>query len=74
MFDNLREDAAASYDDAPKPKKEIAGPAPTFSAKPRPRLILGMNAQQRFIISFMFMMAVCVIGAMALLVTGKIAF
>lgn len=77
MFDNLREDAASSYDsEQPKPKaaKPIAGPAPTFNANPPSRRILGMTAQQRFILVFMLMIAVCVIGVMALFVTGKIGF
>ncbi len=72
-IDNLRSDAASSYDETPAPRA-IAGPEPTFEAKPRSRRILGMTAQQRFVISFMFMMAVCVIGVMALFVTGKIGF
>lgn len=74
MFDDLREDAASGYEAEPKPIQELAGPGPTFSPKPRSRRILGMTAQQRFVISFMFMIAVCVIGIMALFVTGKIGF
>ena len=73
MFDNLRDDAAASYDETPA-TRAIEGPAPTFNAKPRSRRILGMTAQQRFILAFMFMIAVCVIGVMALFITGKIGF
>ena len=73
MFDNLRDDAAASYDETPAPRA-IEGPAPIFNAKPRSRRILGMTAQQRFILAFMFMIAVCVIGVMALFITGKIGF
>ncbi len=80
MFDNLREDAASSYDNEqkkPAPSnspKAIAGPAPTFNANPPSRRILGMTAQQRFILVFMLMLAVCVIGVMTLFVTGKIGF
>ncbi len=74
-FDNLREDAASSYDEVPAQKYlEVKGPAPTFTAKPRSRRILGMTGQQRFILSVMFMLAVCVIGFMALFITGKIGF
>lgn len=71
MFDNLREDAASSslYEEEAK-YQPAAGTS--SSAKPRSRRILGMNAQQRFIIALMMMFAVCSLGAMCLLITGKI--
>ncbi len=72
MFDNLREDAASSYE---KGKfRPAPGAGPVSGARPRSKRILGMTSFQRFVIAFMFMLAVCVIGAMALLVTGKIGF
>jgi len=74
MFDNLREDAATNsyYED--EAKLRPAAGASTYRARPRSRRILGMTSVQRFVITFMLMLAVCVIGAMALLVTGKIGF
>jgi hypothetical protein len=77
MFDNLREDAEASpfYEE-----EESATLQPTttssepFFATTGSRRILGMTSVQRFVISLMFFLAVCLIGGMALLVTGKIGF
>ena len=75
MFDNLREDAVTSsyYEDEAK-LRSAAGAESAFDARPRSKRILGMTSVQRFVITFMFMLAVCVVGAMALLVTGKIGF
>ena len=74
MFDNLREDAATNsyYEDEAK-LRPAAGTS-AYAARPRSKRILGMTSVQRFVITFMLMLAVCVIGAMALLVTGKIGF
>lgn len=71
MFDNLRDDATSSYESEAKFQPTASTVA---SAPPRSKRILGMTSFQRFIVTFMLMIAVCVIGAMALLVTGKIAF
>jgi hypothetical protein len=73
MFDNLREDAESSpyYEEETK-FQPAAVATPVYRAPSR--RILGMTGVQRFVISFMFFLAVCVIGAMALLVTGKIGF
>ena len=73
MFDNLREDAASSYEDEAKLRSAVSA-APAFDARPRSRRILGMTSAQRFVITFMFMLAVCMIGGMVLFVTGKIGF
>jgi hypothetical protein len=72
-FDNLREDASKPY------YEESAQFQPTASADstlgtPSSRRILGMTGVQRFVIAFMLFLAVCLIGGMALLVTGKIGF
>lgn len=73
MLDNLREDAASSpfYEGEAK-FQSAAGTAPVGRA--RSSRFLGMTAMQRFILAFMLMFAVCIIGAMALLVLGKIGF
>lgn len=71
MFDNLRDDANSSpfyEDDQSKASAGIAAPI----ARPKSTRFLGMTAQQRFIIAFMMMIAVCVLGMMCLLITEKI--
>lgn len=73
MFDNLREDAASSYEEKPK-FQPAAGTGSASRARPRSKRIFGMTSIQRFVITFMLMLAVCMIGGMALLVTGKIGF
>jgi hypothetical protein len=73
MFDNLREQANASpfYEEEAQ-FQEAAGtgnaPPPRASAS----RFLGMTAPQRFILSVLLMLTVCVLGAMCLLITGKI--
>ena len=73
MFDNLRDDANSNplYEDDKAQAKSAAGTvAPT--ARPKSTKFLGMTAQQRFIIAAMLMIAVCVLGIMLLLVTGRL--
>jgi hypothetical protein len=77
MFDNLREDAASTpfYEEEESEKfQPAASTTPFFSVPSSSRRILGMTGVQRFVIAFLFFMAVCLIGGMALLVTGKIMF
>ncbi|MGE5249931.1 MAG: hypothetical protein ACM3QS_06910 [Bacteroidota bacterium] len=71
MLDNLRDDASSSpffEDDNPSPELN-------FEAVPPPRVrrgrFLGMTPFQRFIIAVMLMLMVCLVGAMLLLVTGR---
>jgi hypothetical protein len=74
MFDNLREDASKPfYEEEAKFQPVATGTEPVFGA-PSSRRILGMTGVQRFVIAFMFFLAVCVIGSMALFITGKIGF
>jgi hypothetical protein len=76
MFDNLREDAASNqfYEEEQSATLPPVASSEPFFAEPGSRRILGMTAVQRFVIAFMMFMAVCLIGGMALLVTGKIGF
>jgi hypothetical protein len=70
MFDNLR-DEAHSFDEEPAKFQ----PASTTTSGPlarRSSRFLGMTSIQRFVIAFLLMMAVCVLGLMCLFVTGKI--
>jgi len=70
MFDNLRDDATSKpfYEDEAQ-FRPAAGMAAPRRASVR---LLGMTAQQRFLIAVLLMLAVCSLGAMCLLVTGKI--
>ena len=73
MFDNLRDDAASSLyeeEDTLVPEEEVIAKTP-----PRRKTndkLLGMTPVQRFIIAVMLMVAVCTLGTMCLLITGKI--
>jgi ABC-type Na+ efflux pump permease subunit len=71
-FDNLREDATSNlYEEA---QFQSASGTESALGTPSSRRILGMTAFQRFVIAFMLFLAVCIVGAMALLVTSKIGF
>jgi hypothetical protein len=77
MFDNLREDAASSQfyeEEEPAKFQPAAGTESFFSPPTRSRRILGMTSVQRFIVTVLMFMAVCLIGGMALLVLGRIGF
>jgi len=68
MLDNLRDKAASSqFEEEVVPVQEEVEP-------PKPSLdqVLGMNAQQRFILSLMPLCVVCLLGVMFMFVTGKI--
>ena len=78
MFDDLRnegnssplfqeEDAEPLLDVQPKQSNRAGG----FGLKINNNF-LGMTAFQRFVISMMLLMVVCILGTMFLLVTGKI--
>lgn len=71
MFDNLRDDAEASFyeEDTLPPDEELVVPAPKRKSSGK---LLGMTPVQRFIIAVMLMVAVCTLGSMCLLLTGKI--
>lgn len=72
MFDDLREEASRPfYEEEAKfePALSATQDEPVSSSR-----FLGMTPIQRFVIAVMLMSAVCVIGAMALLVLGKIGF
>jgi hypothetical protein len=72
MFDNLRDESSSSpfYDDD-KAQIQTAVGAALPNARSRSTRFLGMTAQQRFIIAVMLMIAVCVLGMMCMLITGK---
>jgi len=78
MFDNLRNDSSASFYEEDDAEFFPEGPdEPEKPVKAKPRIyteskFLGMTPLQRFIIAFMLMIAVCTLGTMCLLLTGKI--
>jgi hypothetical protein len=74
MFDNLRDQSSElPFDEGATGTEVDTGQAPIPpAAGGRPIRILGMTAPQRFIIAAMLMLAVCSLGAMCLLITGRI--
>jgi uncharacterized protein involved in exopolysaccharide biosynthesis len=71
MLDNLRDQAASSpyfqKEEEPVLDKEPQAPPPRKTIDQ----LTGMNARQRFILSAMFFVVVCLLGSMVLLVTGR---
>ncbi len=73
MFDNLREQAGSTpfYGEEEakfQPAASTVSAPPPRPANPR---FLGMTGIQRFILSVLLFLVVCVLGAMFLLITGK---
>ena len=80
MFDNLRDDSSF-YEDEPNDlyKEPAAAAQPIVVTRRRgPRRrnarFMGMTAQQRFLISVMLLITVCVMGVLAMVVTGRMGF
>jgi hypothetical protein len=84
MFDDLRQesnDQQSSFfqDDLSdveplldkKPEKKNAGLG--LNLKFNSKNFLGMNAFQRFLISFLLLLVVCIMGSMILLIAGSIS-
>ncbi len=77
MFDNLRDEESSSSPLNAESVSElfpddVEAAATGASSQKADGKILGMTAVQRFIIVVMLMVAVCTLGAMCLLLTGKI--
>jgi hypothetical protein len=74
MFDNLRDDSSSSFYENDEAAFQSAGStAGTYTpARSGSKRFLGMTSLQRFVITFMLMLAVCILGAMFLLAMGKI--
>ena len=79
MFDNLRDlsDSPLYEDDQDDPFKDVDlvdEPAETpVRERRRSGNFLGMTAQQRFLISVMLMITVCMLGTLAMFVLGKMS-
>jgi hypothetical protein len=69
VLDNLHDSS-----DAPTPFGNQANSEPQAAPSVRPlrQGLLGMTALQRLVIASLLMIAVCVLGTMCLLVTGRI--
>jgi hypothetical protein len=79
MFDGLRNDASdtSGFDDKPVeffPDEKKPAPKPVRRKKTSSGQILGMTAQQRFLIAVMLMIVVCSMGAMCMVISGRFAF
>lgn len=80
MFDNLRdfsddpiyEDEQNDLYRDPEPGLKPSVAAPKRRKKKRGQF-LGMTAQQRFLVAFMFMFAILLIGTLAMFVTGTMS-
>jgi hypothetical protein len=70
MFDNLREESSSTFGEDNEAKYQ---PAAGYSGRSSSKRFLGMTSQQRFVIAFMLMLTVCILGSMVLLVFNKIA-
>ena len=76
MFDNLRDSASSFYEEEPNDLYKEPEAKPAAKSKRRTSSngrILGMNAQQRFILSLMLMLTVCIMGTLAMFVLGKMS-
>jgi hypothetical protein len=80
MFDNLRDfsDTPLYEDETNDLYKEPETIAEKSAADPKRRRkkkgqFLGMTAQQRFLVSIMFLFAVCLIGTLAMFLMGKMS-
>jgi hypothetical protein len=74
MFDNLRDSASSFYEEEPNDLyKEPEVKQAARSKRRKSARFLGLTAQQRFIISFMLMMTVCVMGTLAMFMLGKMS-
>lgn len=68
MLDNLRDEPSSSSffdDDIPRFLED------EYPPEPPPRPFLGMTPIQRFFISVMLLITICLLGTMLLLVTGR---
>jgi hypothetical protein len=77
MFDGLRNDASdtSGFDEKqveffPDGKKTAAAPVHRKGSGQ----LLGMTAQQRFLIAVMLMIMVCTLGAACMLISGSFVF
>ena len=73
MFDNLRDSAESSFYEEEQNDLYQEPVAKVPARRRRNARFLGMNAQQRFLISVMLMFTVCIIGTLAMFVLGRMS-
>jgi hypothetical protein len=80
MFDNLRDDSSFYEDEPndlykePEPQAQPIVVARRSSPRRRNARFMGMTARQRFLLSVMLLITVCVMGVLAMVVTGRMGF
>lgn len=72
MFDNLRDSSLYEEEQSDLYKEPEARPVVSTRRRRNARF-LGMTAQQRFLLSFMFMVMVCVMGVLAMFLMGRMS-
>ena len=74
MFDNLRDSSFYEEEDQNKDLYQDPAPRPVaVRGRRRNTRFLGMTAQQRFLLSLMFLFTVCVMGVLAMMVLGRMS-
>jgi hypothetical protein len=68
MLDDLRNSAAAAFDEEGTPPEE----QPSSRRPKRSQPFLGMTAPQRFVVVLMLFMMTCLLGSFCLILTEKI--
>ena len=75
MFDNLRDTSFYDDEQGDSYQEPAAPPTATATKKQRRRTsrFLGMTPQQRFFLAFMLLIAVCILGLLAMMVTESMS-
>ena len=73
MFDNLRDSASEFYEEEPNDLSAATVARPAVVRRRRSTRFLGLTAQQRFILSVLLMLTVCVVGVLAMFVLGRMS-
>jgi hypothetical protein len=74
MFDNLRDSSFYEEEqDNISKKPEIQASTVAVRRRNRSARFLGMTPQQRFLLSFMFLIMVCVMGVLVMFVLGRMS-
>ena len=74
MFDNLRDSSFYEEEqDNLSKKPDIQAPTVAVRRRNRSTRFIGMTPQQRFLLSFMFLIMVCVMGVLVMFVLGRMS-
>jgi len=71
MLDDLRNSAEQSYPENGV-RREFPDQEGEKTPRPKKKLLLGMTAQQRFILALLLLFVTCVGGMLCLVVTGSV--